>query len=89
MGRDREECWNVRESHGTFEDVMRLEKFDKHEEERMAHNAESVLLLIQSGRSPDASTAADMLGVPVWYLERELEHQTLLQFVRRLSKRRP
>jgi hypothetical protein len=68
---------------------MKLERhFNEHEEERMAYNAESVLLLIQSGRSPTISQASDMLGVPVWYLERELEHQTLLQFVRRCAKRR-
>jgi hypothetical protein len=66
---------------------MRLEKFDKHEA-TVASNAESVLLLIQAGRSPSVRDAAESLGIPLEHLEHELEHQTLTEFVWSLVMRR-
>jgi hypothetical protein len=69
---------------------MKLERFDKHEE-LVASCAESVLRLIEAGRSPDARQAADMLGLPIECLEHQLETRTLLQFVKsclRKQKRR-
>jgi hypothetical protein len=67
---------------------MKLERWFGQHEEMVASNAESVLLLIEAGRSPDTRQAADMIGVPVEYLEHELETQTLHQFMRRCAKRR-
>jgi hypothetical protein len=67
---------------------MKLERrFDQHEE-MVASNAESVLLLIEAGRSPEARQAADMLGIPIEYLEHELETQTLHEFVWRCARRK-
>jgi hypothetical protein len=66
---------------------MKLEKdFDKHNE-IVASNAEAVLLRIQAGHSPDVCTAATMLGVPLDFLERELESQSLHDFVWRCARR--
>jgi hypothetical protein len=66
---------------------MKLERFDKHSE-LVAGNAEAVLLRIQAGRLPSTSAAAEMLGIPLELLERELERQTLTEFVWSLAMRR-
>jgi hypothetical protein len=65
---------------------MKLERFDRHEA-ILAGNAESVMLRIQSGCSPTPVEAAAMLGVPLELLERELESQSLHDFVWRCARR--
>jgi hypothetical protein len=50
--------------------------------------AESVLLLIEAGRTPDTIQAAQMLGLPVEYLEHQLQCQTLREFVRKCARGR-
>jgi hypothetical protein len=67
---------------------MKLERrFDQHEE-MVASSAESVLRLIEAGRSPDTQVASEMLGLPLDFLERELESQTLHEFVWRCARRK-
>jgi hypothetical protein len=68
--------------------MSRLERSFDRQKAIVVDNAESVLRLIEAGRSPDTIQAADMLGIPVEHLERELERQTLTEFVWSLAMRR-